>query len=93
MASTQRPESHLSINSFTPPLPSSSAPLSESSTAATSPVDPPPSAGQPRATLAPSVNGASPTALSGFRTTSPSHDYAGRLYPKRYGRNPSSVGC
>jgi protein JSN1 len=91
MASTQRPESHPTINSFTPPLPPSSAPLSESSTAATSPVEPPPSAGQPRATLAPSVNGASPTALSGFRTSSPSHDYAGRLYPKRYATNPVHV--
>jgi hypothetical protein len=80
MGSSQRPEHHLNLNNFSPQL-GSNQPRSGSSTAATSPIEPPASS----SVRLPIGSGLThpPNGMSGLRTGSPNHDYAGRLYSKR----------
>lgn len=84
MAPSNRPEQHININ-YLPQL--SQAPLSASSTTSASPTEPPSSGGSLRFPM-PSQNTSNPLAgaAAGARlgAGSPSHEYGGRLYSKRF---------
>lgn len=82
---TSRPEHHINLN-YLPQL-TPNQPRSGSSTAATSPIEPPTAANNVRYPLG---NGNSMAAIGNATATarmgagSPSHDYGGRLFSKRY---------
>src|SRR5579871_2511474 len=81
MAFPKRPEHHLNLSPVPPP--GTSQPHSGSSTAQTSPIEPP-SSGSIRYPLT-SSNGSSGNAsgISRLGAGSPSHEFSGRLYSKR----------
>lgn len=85
MAPTNRPEHHINLN-YIPQL-TSQPPQSASSTTSTSPVEPPSSSGSIRFPM-PAGNTSNPlaNAAAGVRlgAGSPSHEYGGRLYSKRF---------
>lgn len=82
---TSRPEHHINLN-YLPQL-TPNQPRSGSSTAATSPIEPPTSSNNVRYPLG---NGSSMASIGNAAATarmgagSPSHDYGGRLFSKRY---------
>lgn len=85
MAPATRPEHQINLN-YIPQL-TSQPPHSASSTTSTSPVDPPSSGGSIRFPM-PTTNTSNPlaNAAAGVRlgAGSPSHEFGGRLYSKRF---------
>ncbi|ORX96437.1 hypothetical protein BCR34DRAFT_180799 [Clohesyomyces aquaticus] len=83
MAPSTRPEHHINLN-YMPQL-TSQPPLSGSSTAATSPIEPPSSGAIRFPVPAPNTSNGLGTAAAGVRlgAGSPSHEFGGRLYSKR----------
>lgn len=79
MAPTSRPEHHINL-AYLPQL-SSNAPHSASSSGAASPVEPPSGGRFPSSTSNPLGAAAAGARLS---SGSPSHEYSGRLFSKRF---------
>jgi hypothetical protein len=83
MASSKRPEHYINLSNV--PQLGSSQPQSGSSTAATSPIEPSSSSSSLRFPLGSAGNaGGAGSGVSRMNSSSPSHEYGGRLYPKRY---------